>query len=167
MDENNNKIESDIFSAEIEKKAMPTSVDLPNIQSILEEFYRIHNPERINTIHLIIDKYKGNEIELLKSLKEKYNINNYKPFDAILNEPVIGTFAINVEIINSDNISNSNKSESNSSNEKINASKEGFLQSTLNNLTSSALSSGSSSKTTLSSLTDLSSKEILFCHNIC
>jgi hypothetical protein len=55
-----------------------------SLRIVLEEFYSLYNPERKSTISIIIDKYENNQLELFKSLKERYNISEYKPFDDII-----------------------------------------------------------------------------------
>jgi len=43
------------------------------LKSALIEYYGHHNPDKIDTIDIILDTYKGHEDQLLKQLKEKYN----------------------------------------------------------------------------------------------
>ena len=55
-----------------------------SLKVILEEFYTLYNPERKSTISIIIEKYENNQFELFKSLKERYSISEYRPFDDII-----------------------------------------------------------------------------------
>ena len=55
-----------------------------DLGSILTEFYLLHNAEKISTIPMIIEKYESNQLELFRSLKERYNITVFKPFDDII-----------------------------------------------------------------------------------
>lgn len=55
-----------------------------SLRVVLEEFYSLYNPERKSTISIIIEKYENNQLELFKSLKERYNISEYKPFDDLI-----------------------------------------------------------------------------------
>jgi len=54
------------------------------LTAVLEAFYLIHNPDRISTIPTILEKYSANQLDLIQNLKERYNIDNYKPFDDII-----------------------------------------------------------------------------------
>jgi hypothetical protein len=63
---------------------MTPSEKVDGVREVLREFYATHNPERVNNIDSIMDKYKGFEIELLTSLKEKYNIVDHKAIDDLV-----------------------------------------------------------------------------------
>jgi len=59
-------------------------LDAQTLTAVLEAFYLIHNPDRISTIPTILEKYSSNQLDLIQNLKERYNIDNYKPFDDII-----------------------------------------------------------------------------------
>lgn len=54
------------------------------IRDVVQQFYFEYNPERVSTIDMILEKYVGNEIQLIKHLKEKYRIDRYEPFENYL-----------------------------------------------------------------------------------
>ena len=47
---------------------------MDNFNMIVEKIYKDHNPEKISTIPNILEKYKGNEAEMLLKISKKYNI---------------------------------------------------------------------------------------------
>jgi len=47
---------------------------LDDIRIIMEKIYRDHNPEKISNVPGILEKYKGNEAEMLTKLSHKYNL---------------------------------------------------------------------------------------------
>jgi hypothetical protein len=55
-----------------------------HIKHALKEFYLKFNPEKVNTIDHILERYDGKEIELFSNLKEKYEITEYSMFDEII-----------------------------------------------------------------------------------
>lgn len=72
----------------------PSTLDtLPEVdlKTALLDFYKIYNPERISTIDTILEKYKGNEVELVMSLKDKYDVKEYKAFDDWMKRTQIGS----------------------------------------------------------------------------
>lgn len=66
-----------------------SDVNLQDFKKILEVFYTTHNPERVGTINLILESYKGRERELLIHLGEKYS--HEKVQEAILASGVAQT----------------------------------------------------------------------------
>ncbi len=52
-----------------------------SLKQILEEFYRLYNPEKISSIETILLSYESREALLLNELKKKYGLSSYAPFD--------------------------------------------------------------------------------------
>lgn len=48
-----------------------------NMRDFLEKFYTVHNPEKLSTIDLILERYKGHEGELFTHLSEKYDVAEF------------------------------------------------------------------------------------------
>lgn len=48
-----------------------------NTRIFLERFYAKHNPEKLATMDLILDRYRGHEGELFEHLKEKYDVSGF------------------------------------------------------------------------------------------
>jgi hypothetical protein len=59
-------------------------LDVNRVREALVAFYAEHNPERMTNIDPILDKYCGYEVELLRSLKDKYNVTNHHLIDNLL-----------------------------------------------------------------------------------
>jgi len=59
---------------------------MDNIKQIIEKIYKDHNPDKVSNIPNLLEKYKGNEGEMLFKMTEKYNINLY---EYIKPEPLI------------------------------------------------------------------------------
>jgi len=52
------------------------------LKCLLETFYLRYNPSKVETIPFILESFRGrDEIELLVSLKQKYNLISYDLFD--------------------------------------------------------------------------------------
>jgi len=47
-----------------------------NFQSILTEFYKTHNPDKVNEVEKTLQKYKGREHEMFSKIAKKYNVPN-------------------------------------------------------------------------------------------
>ena len=47
---------------------------MKDYHKILTDFYQKHNPEKLGQVDYLLNKYKGREEELVKSLKEKYGV---------------------------------------------------------------------------------------------
>lgn len=62
---------------------------MEDFRKVLQVFYSTHNPDRVNTIDLILENYKGREKELLIHLGEKYS--HEKVNDAIILSGVLRT----------------------------------------------------------------------------
>jgi len=41
----------------------------------LQEFYRVHNPDKLKNVDVLLEKFKGKEDKLLKRIEETYKIN--------------------------------------------------------------------------------------------
>lgn len=54
------------------------------IKEVIHKFYSEFNPDKLSSIDIITEKYLGNEIELLRDLKSKYNIESFEPFDTLI-----------------------------------------------------------------------------------
>ncbi len=65
-------------------KGKVPQLDVEKVREVLVAFYAEHNPERITNIDPILEKYCGYEVELLKSLKEKYNVDDHPLIDRLL-----------------------------------------------------------------------------------
>lgn len=52
-----------------------------DLKILLENFYLHYNPSKVESISFILESFKGKEIELLVSLKQKYSLLSYDPFD--------------------------------------------------------------------------------------
>ena len=63
--QNNNKVTA---STSVEKRV--------GIEEFVTEIYSIHAPEKMDKIHLLLQKYQGHEDWLMKKLKEKYSLNS-------------------------------------------------------------------------------------------
>jgi hypothetical protein len=48
---------------------------------LLKNFYLHYNPSKVESITFILESFEGKEIELLVSLKQKYGLLSYDPFD--------------------------------------------------------------------------------------
>jgi len=59
---------------------------MEDIKTIIEKIYKVHNPDKVSSIPSLLEKYKGNEGEMLFKMTEKYNINLY---EYIKQEPLI------------------------------------------------------------------------------
>eukprot|EP01036_Dinobryon_divergens_P029237 gene29237-38305_t len=81
---NNVEAASTAAAATLKTEDVLFPLNSASLRIVLEEFYSLYNPERKSTISIIIDKYENNQLELFKSLKERYNIAEYKPFDDII-----------------------------------------------------------------------------------
>lgn len=40
----------------------------------LVDFYEAHNPDKLDQVDAILDKYEGREEELMKTLRDKYGV---------------------------------------------------------------------------------------------
>ena len=60
-------------------KSRPRTIvwDQTNMREFLENFYRVHNPEKLSTIDLILERYRGHEGELFEHLSEKYDVADF------------------------------------------------------------------------------------------
>lgn len=65
-------------------------LDVDKVREALVAFYAQHNPDRISSIDPILEKYCGYEVELLKSLKDKYNVTEHLLIDNLLASGVGG-----------------------------------------------------------------------------
>ena len=54
--------------------------DVSFLHSAVTEFYKQHNPDKVNTIDNILEKYAGHEVELLVNLVEKYGVPEHPLF---------------------------------------------------------------------------------------
>lgn len=56
---------------------------MEDIKEIIERIYRDFNPEKISNIPVLLEKYQGNEAEILLKLSQKYafRLENYIPVD--------------------------------------------------------------------------------------
>lgn len=52
-----------------------------DLKLLLEKFYLHYNPSKVESILFILESFEGKEIELLVSLKQKYGLLSYDPFD--------------------------------------------------------------------------------------
>ena len=52
-----------------------------DLKLLLEKFYLHYNPSKVESISFILESFQGKEIELLVSLKQKYGLLSYDPFD--------------------------------------------------------------------------------------
>jgi len=50
-------------------------LSIVEIKIALQNFYAKHNPEKLENIPFILDRYKGREVKILRDLEVKYNIN--------------------------------------------------------------------------------------------
>lgn len=48
-----------------------------SMRNFLERFYAVHNPDKLSTIDLILERYRGHEGELFLHLKEKYDVAEF------------------------------------------------------------------------------------------
>ncbi len=64
-----------------EEEVIPTVDRKDYVKGILTSFYSVHQPDKMNSIDVIMDKYKGSEDLLLVHLKEKYgsSFDEYVP----------------------------------------------------------------------------------------
>jgi hypothetical protein len=67
-------------------KVPTTQIDSSKIKDVLVTFYTEFNAEKVSSIDSIMSKYIGNELELLRNLKDKYEVVSYEPFDKLLQE---------------------------------------------------------------------------------
>ena len=48
-----------------------------SMRAFLERFYSVTNPDKLDTIDLILERYRGHEGELFEHLKEKYDVSEF------------------------------------------------------------------------------------------
>jgi hypothetical protein len=97
---------TDAVSAPVAVDYDSFSWDLTNVDlvSALEAFYTIHNPEKIETVPAIVEKYKDDELPMLRKLCERYQVTQetlQSFFDQVA-EPTTGVEAYHWELSNVD-----------------------------------------------------------------
>ena len=60
-----------------------------DFKELLEDFYRKYNQSKLSSIHEILESFKHSKKELLLSLKLKYKLSKYDPFDKFLESTII------------------------------------------------------------------------------
>lgn len=68
-------------------------------KTLLEGFYQKFNPSKLSSIDEILESFKNNKIELLLSLKVKYNLTKYDPFDNFVEKNKILNVAQQVQCL--------------------------------------------------------------------
>ena len=49
---------------------------LEEIEAQIEALYKEHNPDKVDKIPGLLEKYKGSETKLLKTIQEKYGVES-------------------------------------------------------------------------------------------
>ena len=71
--------------------ALESSTAHTTLQHILISFYECYSPSKVDAVPVILQRFRGKEIELLTSLKHKYNLESYPPFDEFVRHKGVGS----------------------------------------------------------------------------
>ncbi len=69
---NDNKSNTPSINNNDKKETLKEGGKCDNIEQFVTEIYSMHAPEKIDKVHLLLQKYQGHEEWLVKKLKEKY-----------------------------------------------------------------------------------------------